>query len=1234
MVFSTFRIRALLLAASAPWGVLTCSDAASLVMTPIDSIAKPQEQAISESAQTCAVHMSTYLKKGDLLGLRYTLLKSLDTTLLQELIKNATVLSISAGIHLAVSELCERLDAQELPEALANVALGEPVDLKAFLSLDDRRALSALLVTEIQNKRTVLCSSISPLARYIAVSYVSDSGGDCDFYGLPFGYKETSHHFEEPIIEVQLLESGYILYRSAHHIWYSNSPAQDPFELRASTPGSPTLGMIWDTDHSHIVGVFQKAYVVCDPSRKLLREFALTLSDSHPLACQWSAHSLFILGNSCLQRILLPGTIDSSGLGPIHYELGAVKKIGPAAELPDSTLADIPQQAGFHPLSIIKRVLPMNPYKPIDNSPEIAAYKPLYWRVLLSGECAIFHALGNLSYWNMSNGDAAHEHVHQCLRTTVVHDRWPYEKSQFRGLCFDGSGTAFLVAAGRTAAVYDVLSQDFRAPIECSLSVQSGCFHPDRIHVALAIGATKIVLADSNTGQQLAHIDTPGPLTSHYFSHDGSSIIATGETFLRLLHVSNGNIGAYLESVTPQQAYFLRRVLRLLHDVAMQQSAGTHKAQAFERTLMDKQVQEVFQSLDPIVRDYLLKPLSLSVQNADGLTPLHAAARFGDTDELRKYLHDVHRLSADGKTALIYAARAGSVEKMEMLIAAGAEASVTDKVGESALHAAVASGNKAAVQFLKESGVNLNGPWPTPVLIKAVVCGSPEMCEYLLEAGAHINTTDAEGWTALHHGAKRARLEIIRILLAHDGQATDLPEEQKKAAIDLQDSAGMTPLHRAVLEGNDDMCALLSSHGADFEKASYAGKTPLASALGTGNERIIHTLVALYMKKAGCAGEADLIHYAASTKNKELLIYVLYKGEYVLALVDVDKNTPLHLALAHGAYDCAALLLDHLEAQHARIRRRRTPVVTMPAALPNCAGVTPLHFAVRAGYSDLAQRIVALKASPHARTIRDETPLHYAAFYGAEPCVRYLLSLGVARDAKTVEGKRAFDLAVEKENLAIIEVLCQYEEAQLIPESYFPPDWSLLHGLASRGCTSCIHQLLKRGGAVEPINRAGETPIFLAVDRGHLDTVIVLLNEGARLVTQDAQGRTILHRAAIAGTLEILTQLWTRKVDVLAADDAGKTALTYALEYRHRDCVEFLLFCEATMVSTENVIDWSPLRCAQYLGYENIVSFLQEAREHESSSGGEYTSSGENDYSDDSEGDTSREGEGELPVTE
>jgi ankyrin repeat protein len=164
-----------------------------------------------------------------------------------------------------------------------------------------------------------------------------------------------------------------------------------------------------------------------------------------------------------------------------------------------------------------------------------------------------------------------------------------------------------------------------------------------------------------------------------------------------------------------------------------------------------------------------------------------------------------------GSTPLLFAARAGDVESIKLLVAAGANVNDTLPDGTSALVEAAFSGHGAAAAVLLEKGADPNAA--------------------------------AVGYTALHTAVLRSDLELVDALLAHHANPNALLTKGTPIRRDSQDLMlpatliGATPYFLAAKFLELKMMPILVAAGADPRLALPDGTTPLIVAAGMGDRR-------------------------------------------------------------------------------------------------------------------------------------------------------------------------------------------------------------------------------------------------------------------------------------------------------------------------------------------------------------------------------------------------------------
>jgi ankyrin repeat protein len=172
------------------------------------------------------------------------------------------------------------------------------------------------------------------------------------------------------------------------------------------------------------------------------------------------------------------------------------------------------------------------------------------------------------------------------------------------------------------------------------------------------------------------------------------------------------------------------------------------------------------------------------------------------------------------------AARAGDVEKVRALVDEGAVIDAPSDRGETPLILAVLAGNDAVAELLIEKGAAIDGRNAggfTP-LHAAAYAGDAAIAELLIDHGADIeDAQNKAGVTPLFVAAEEDQRAVAELLIA------------RGAEIDAKERHGYTMLTRATFKENDDIIALLKSHGAECQPPEIMGEASYRKCIGAGS---------------------------------------------------------------------------------------------------------------------------------------------------------------------------------------------------------------------------------------------------------------------------------------------------------------------------------------------------------------------------------------------------------------
>lgn len=273
-------------------------------------------------------------------------------------------------------------------------------------------------------------------------------------------------------------------------------------------------------------------------------------------------------------------------------------------------------------------------------------------------------------------------------------------------------------------------------------------------------------------------------------------------------------------------------------------------------------------------------------------------------------------------SALMYAAKVGSLACIQALLVHGASVEEENKEGATALYIAarespdaVAPDTLAALVAAGAVPTHRTRSGRTPLLAAAAAGRVAAVQALCAAAGAPrliAAATDTSGVTVFHEVAAVGHLPVLAALLA-----VLPPGDARAAQLNARDTTGRTAVHYAAASGVPSMVAALLASGWEADCTDDRGCTPLYYAAMKDDVGALDVLLTAGAAPAGVNPQRTALHVAAmwgaAAAISRLLQALAGAAGGVAAAIaarDRDGATPVEVARARGHAAAAAVLED------------------------------------------------------------------------------------------------------------------------------------------------------------------------------------------------------------------------------------------------------------------------------------------------------------------------------------
>jgi ankyrin repeat protein/energy-coupling factor transporter ATP-binding protein EcfA2 len=291
-----------------------------------------------------------------------------------------------------------------------------------------------------------------------------------------------------------------------------------------------------------------------------------------------------------------------------------------------------------------------------------------------------------------------------------------------------------------------------------------------------------------------------------------------------------------------------------------------------------------------------------------------------------------------------------------------------------------------------------------------------------------------------------------------------------------------------------------------------------------------------------------------------------------------DGSTALHVVSDQGFDEFVFMFID---LDNTMINKK------------NSSGKTALHLASSKGYTKVAQMLITYKADTAPLDNDNLTPLREACKNGHVDTVELLLD-------RTHNQKKTW---VSINKVHILHTVCENGHTNMIKKILkFDVDVNIkteeectpLYLACNAGHYDTVLMLLEECKAnINSTDKKGKTPLFIVCEKNRETIVHLLLAKGASVDKTDQHGSTALHISCSLGFENISENLLQKGASINKKDCNGNTPLYEACRGGHQNVI-YILINHKVDVNNANKSGSTPLMISCAKGNTKVVRLLLE----------------------------------------